>query len=1755
MLAFGVLLRLAYFSRPDTCNDGFSTSCQFNVYGMECTQMASDQLGAFDYFDATMRGLLSTQPAASSFTTYSQGGSYDWQWPTSNRLIRIQEQPHPLDASVVAYTSIGLELLSSILSAFSDSILTCTENVAILANLAAVIFSNSDILCEPFWRDFETYDGNAITQSPNHQVSALLNAAYKLAATAINMGDERSLPSVAPLIRLLSSLCCTAEICAMVLTMLPPEMMRKTLLLCAPSGYVVDEEANAVIVLGVLESIHTMATMDQSMAFQDSLLGDGPRLIYRILSSTTKEAVQRVSLQLLTCFMNHGWAADASKLFHYDSLERYLANPSLSAAAIEVLYGFVTNMSTAVFNTTSDKETLEYLNVVLRSILEACSVFASSAVSISTKRVVATATLKILITLSAFIRGIRQIIALHPSPRVRAAASEGRDSLIQVLATNTELGCALAHAACSPVTTSLALGLEQDLAEANLLNLASEEYAVDEETNEFGAWRSIARKSSMPNALESVRARFRERLLKLQDLNVDIVAVHERGWVSKDAIHVAATAMEIVSLWATLVEDMLAERYDLDDALPEDAMEYIKSLSPYRLLSSLAIVPPPVRESSALSTIWFGETLTVFDVLSRYLVGDGPTSFELLTIGIRHGTAVGDHNPALKRALTSNGSLHLAVCHSLKKCCNVFFGTELTSDDKKIFLQGMKALTLAQSIIRSEEPQILLEGSILESLTQVVSAVAVVMKSCGISIHSRLAEDEIFLIQTRFAAEILRAFVLAFKRAGASLSKYFASRSFLEDLRTIESAIVSSNPSGSGLALRVSSVLNHVLSSCFELLAAQVMSEMNDQDSDGIATRIVNDSGLFGPTHDFLHFVGPVLTAQAFGTLSSRTRSIANVSQPSTLCDFFPSAITSRIAAKRRCDCDVSETVFWLSSLDSSEDFSAAVNDVDSALSLLDSELSLVSSWSRISQLLSLVSRVADTDKTCDVIRQFYQNCKGLEEAYEEDNEARVLATVVLSETFSAAIVSQIDQLESKSVDLLIMLTSILDKLTNLSSTTVVSYRLKVRLSESTCNAQQRLLASCSSIVISMQQNDRGMIDSEDMVLRLINATGLCVALASREQPMIFSGVRNLCTIALSILTLCITSGDGRASFYAKAAETIDANGVVELLVSRAIEVAVVKASQEAVAFVNATLMLISAIAEAGKSYPKISKILNLSQIPKLLVSSPLIISVSSRWSKTGDPSNESTKFRGYIQTDRRVANTAGSGGMAIETDRLLLSGKADPLHSLWVDTISVVRSLSRTPLACDIAFDFVATHESCLLSCLHDCSAASSESAPALTYNLIREATEVLSLLSELCHSKNKVKFERSYPALYHRFGGAAKAMLGSIAKFLGSSGTARELFSLLANMEALANQDGQADGYDQPQDIHPSFSAGLTNGRHEAIRNAHLARRCYALVTKSEYDASSFVSSAQGSSTQLSATTLEQNCQRAVSSPFNLKMEHAAALCLSYTISILWRTHPVASCFVMFTEEEASRLDSMSLVKPGMIIASRKHDRSNGVRFARVKRVDTVKRAWNVCYLQSLSDPSFEENTDAVVPTSQLAGVEDPMKRKTILKYIVAPDHAADLEGGELGEKAASVGHLIVALRWCYQYDGNSSSRDLAVRRSLAEGAAMLLGTELALHHEIRETEKIETLETTKRLNQQLYNMFDATPLELDGDLSFGTRRDRVGRLKKLLGPTTYKGIQQQLQSRIDAAKVTKQQQQEERKAALLKAYPWLHVGRNSF
>ena len=96
----------------------------------------------------------------------------------------------------------------------------------------------------------------------------------------------------------------------------------------------------------------------------------------------------------------------------------------------------------------------------------------------------------------------------------------------------------------------------------------------------------------------------------------------------------------------------------------------------------------------------------------------------------------------------------------------------------------------------------------------------------------------------------------------------------------------------------------------------------------------------------------------------------------------------------------------------------------------------------------------------------------------------------------------------------------------------------------------------------------------------------------------------------------------------------------------------------------------------------------------------------------------------------------------------------------------------------------------------------------------------------------------------------------------------------------------------------------------------------------------------------------------------------------------------------------------------------------------------------------------------------------MEDTSRRSSILSHHAATKSAADMDG-----EIASIGHLILTLRWSRHVTEDRPLFILASR--IAERVVILLSSELALHDDLN---KLGTLDEERKINAQLLDFFES-------------------------------------------------------------------------
>jgi hypothetical protein len=609
---------------------------------------------------------------------------------------------------------------------------------------------------------------------------------------------------------------------------------------------------------------------------------------------------------------------------------------------------------------------------------------------------------------------------------------------------------------------------------------------------------------------------------------------------------------------------------------------------------------------------------------------------------------------------------------------------------------------------------------------------------------------------------------------------------------------------------------------------------------------------------------------------------------------------------------------------------------------------------------------------------------------------------------------------------------------------------------------------------------------------------------------------------------------------------------------------------------VHSVLDLSYSVAEANN--PEMLSIFIGTQLPQLVTRNPLYQNAGRVWTQHGVGTKPP---RGYVFSNESAG--AGMQNEPIATDSLQI-GNNDPVHAIWLTSMKVLQASLRSSTNClhiqgtesigklffNMSVEFLQIHRDPIVSCLKYCGSK-------LTRNALLEATQILALTAELCKRDTRDVFLHQHGPLCEELVNWSKFVVVSVSKFLGASGTARELFRGLEEYESSDPDAVETGNFGSVPSMarHPLLSGRrLQDAKHEAYKFSHFAARCCERVTKLDFETGSTVPAQLRhlSLDRKSDEPLEQACRLSVTCDFALQMEKVAADCLSQAISTIWRTHPVSRSFKMFSEREAVQLDTMSLVQPGVVIGFRPAggygiladggvDTFENLRFGRVCSSDTITRTWNVTILGRQGGDSFDAGTTEVVRGRQLAGIEDTSMRKAVASYLPGPDTMDALEKGCV---SLSLGHLVLVLRWCHHQrflslKESSLSDGLAKTNTsarIAEQTVALLGAELAIHDEIGSALNMGKAERSQ-LDSQIYEMF-ADP-EILRALDTNTMAESVhmqeGRMKDVINASVWDSVRPQVCREVER---TWKEMKEKEQARQKRAYgetSWFsgHLGRS--
>jgi hypothetical protein len=577
---------------------------------------------------------------------------------------------------------------------------------------------------------------------------------------------------------------------------------------------------------------------------------------------------------------------------------------------------------------------------------------------------------------------------------------------------------------------------------------------------------------------------------------------------------------------------------------------------------------------------------------------------------------------------------------------------------------------------------------------------------------------------------------------------------------------------------------------------------------------------------------------------------------------------------------------------------------------------------------------------------------------------------------------------------------------------------------------------------------------------------------------------------------------------------------------------------EDVLAVVEAVYDLLFAIADT--SDPSLVEVMQDVEFSKLVVRNDLFALRASVWSL---PGSSGVPPRGYV--------VAGDIVMLSSRKSSLYVGHDDKVHSIWISSMKVLRAAVRASSQAasvgsstvtlgtffvELAIEFICMYRHPLLACLKSIG-------PMLTRNALDESTALIALVAELCKRNIREAFIQSRRDLCEEFVAQAKFVVVNLSKFLGATGTSRELFMIIQEYE---NSDPDRFGEEMVAPLSkvrlPLFTQGLPSAKHEAIKYSHFASSCKCQMTKADFEAAASVPDHLKSLSvdRHYESDLERNCRLSVTSNFSFELVEAAARTLQQAMPLIWRTHPVSMSFYTFSNSDQT-MDVMALVDANIVVgfkteyesSSYHHDSRTdfeSMSFGKVVASDTVKRRLRIQVLRRSASKRSCTDDEITINAGQVIGIEDKSFRKPSSLLSPAPDSTAAFA---LGSATVSTGDYILIMRWCHQQTTVALDIGLVAGftipqyiRQIAEETAVVLGADLVLHDIVGSFVRLERKEISQ-LDSQLFELF-ADKAMLDGNLENEIEMTTFteGRMKNIISPDVWDNVQQQVRPFVERA-----------------------------
>jgi len=1742
LFSFSLLYRLAYDAILNS-PEGDDQNGYWQTLGATSQRMfalAAEEHGALDTLRNAMDSLVKN-PSNGNIDNGMYRLAYDSLLATgSESALTMNTAPTDgeeteMDAGSLVYASIGHELLTGLVVAYEGTILSVLDNagcqnLAMVCDQASLIYRNSPMLCEPFWTAWEaaTAPDTAHIASP---LCRVMDSAFLMVTNAVRLDEqqgiskEQLLASVAPLIQLLATLCYNANKVEFAVTTLNPALLQRVLYYAAldPKDTKSDFHQNR---LRFLKSFATLTHVGNSSNCRDiarSFLEEGsvvqmsgPSLLLNaltVLDSQCNELVLNVVADLLPG-ASVEWAWTFAEGFDRLGNSRAFKESSLVYPLSRVFHGLVACLSSVTFsNKISDAEVEKYLTLVWSGVVRLSPLLGASLSNVSREQTSLTTVASVLDFVSSFLQGLDSIVLLCESLTIQTVATNIRDALVEMLALNN-LGESVMYYALLPISLSIGNSIENFAQERSILQSASIEES--ELKSKYGLWSStIAGNASSPTKDSEARIAI-NKLIERSDIEYDMVA-EIGGSPLEDIIATSKKALILLKFWSAACVPSNVNKSN--ERLSVEQRDHILLVSPRRLLTVAAAIPQQLRTKRTIKSYWDSVSPTNLQLLARFLdtstASSWPFDFPALSLDIVHASIaqvrmVSRQENVMDNPL-SNVLMRSSVLSQVVALCERAIRSTKGNEIVKDITLGILSFRILCCTTEAASPA----STVRPAVDKLVSSVMVSIRSVAENVH-RVRESQ--------GGSLNEALLQDLQLASACLQFLSTQLEGKIDFKRIYEEEAATYTGLMKVILQQAQITPSVEGSAqlFSFLAAAVnfLRLSTEEANTGLLKMWQENSvQLICMPSNFMSIASEDLRgaiSNFYTAVSVLPTSRLLLADPGFVFRCFP------ITSMGDSSIDVYSIARLISSLSDKcgEVDGKSISSVASSLRSFYSQLELLKNWRKCIDVLVRLAK----DSQGALALQSDGNNQFLLGALETLTVLKSNAVSIEQCQTKAIVISQEDeeQIAESMAGLVLMLisesihrsnTSNLDLLVeSLGLISVCAAKLFKVLSVNAnrcTRVENMLLASAIGILKMLEEGEMPRSSSEESaVSELLYTIGellkICQAFPScvyRKESI------KTCLVLLAMLTNKFIdfnlSSESRTKVLLSA--TFIELRIMDLVVSLTSAVSVSKNEEENkdIGVFEALVDLVLVLSQTNDN--GMLEILYKCGALAMIARNPLLDRSRNLWASNETVESPSFSMRGYIpEKDASRSHLASSDG-----NRFTNSGQDDPLHLLWRSTLSCFKSVlgasrqdptltvSGKERFSALAADFSVAHRHIMLACL------SSLESSSFTKNALKEGEKTLDLLNEVC--VQPCRDRQIFKLICEQFLPLAVSLVARFGSFLGASSGARSFFG-----EDDRESDDENIGYH-----HQSPFKRIYNAKHEAIRLSHFASRLCTAVTSRDFN-DSILSTSTAEDTLRSESALEQR----MSSTFAHDMENAAAKCFFSALSLLWVLHPANRSFKVLQNAEVGVLDILSLVKPGMVVGY-----VSDIQSSRTRRlgpslvyVHYAEVLYSNAMEQKFYARDLETNESMLIASNEIVGLEDASTSKQfLLHFSHAPDSAAELEKSAM---QASVGHLVLGLRWCV-----GSANPTSTEQKLVGVLTALLGAEMSAHTLAGSNKVAHKSEDQARLDLQFLEFYKENE---SGATSVS------GRIKAMLGKDGWETIRNQLAVSLSRAEEAEKERQ---------------------